>query len=323
MPVLASSGGVLTGADVAAVNSALTFVQPDFYIDGNYGYDANPGTSPGLAFKTPAPLDYLLPLFRKNNNTSRKIVVGFSGVLNYEWSTPKVNDVYLVGLAGYPRQATTSSVWNGGGATWLSPTSGSAALLQPNGQGWVVDNIFFNNSATAAPCVQLVNAGDPPTSNCSESFILQNCTLTGSDDGLKASDNPNHVLIRNNIFRGFSGSGDGAITYAVGLGTGTLLNWRITGNQFLGNANHVTIATAGAEIDHNSFSYIWGGTTTTTQLVLTSGNDNYVHDNAFALPYSTNNISGMFAQGTNDRWGPNSFSTAVTTTIFSFGEPSC
>lgn len=322
MAVLSGPGGAFTAKDQSTITQNFTQINADYYIDGDYGFDGNPGTSAGLAFRTPAPLNYLLPLYRRNNNTQKQIVVAFSGVLNYEWSTPRVNDVYLVGSAGYPRQATTSGVPNGGGATWLSPTGGTAALIQPNGQGWTLDNLFFNNSATAAPCVQLVNVGDPPSSNCSESFILRNCTLTGSDDGLKATDLPNHVLIDNCEFRGFSGAGDYAITSATGLGTGTLMNWRIVNSRFNGNAGHITAPFANSEITGCKFSYVWNGTTTTTQVELSGGSNNTVAENYFDVPYSTNLISGMFSIGTNDRWYFNRFATAVTTTIFSFGEPS-
>lgn len=322
MSVLTGSGGALTSADIAGLNSALTFVQPDFYVDGVYGYDGNPGTSPQLAFRSPQALDSVLPQFRRNNNTSRQIVVGLSGVINYEWSTPKVNDVRLVGLAGLPRQATSGGVPNGGGATWLSPTGGTGALLQPNGQGWVVENIFFNNSATAAGCIKLVNAGDPPTANCSEKFTLRNCILTGADDGIAAVDLPNNILIEDCTFFGFSGAGDKGISSATGAGTGTLSNWVIRNCIFNGNASHIVAPLASGEITGCKFSYIYVGVTSTTQVELASGENNSVHHNHFDLPYSTNGISGMFSIGTNDRWAFNSFSTAVTTTIYAFGEPS-
>ena len=317
--LLSAQQGLLTAASYQG--AAFSAINADFYVDGRYGFDGNPGTSPGLAFRTFTPLTYQLPLWRANNNYSQQIVVAFAGVVTQEWSTPRVNDVKIVGAGTQPRQAPTSGVANGGGATWLSPTSGAAALLQPNGQGWTVENIFFNNSATAAPCIQLVNAGDPPDSNCSEKFTLRNCILTGTDDGLHATDNPNHVLVEDNMFFGFSGAGDVAIMGSTGLGTGTLRGWRIRRNTFLGNANHIDISITGGEVDFNHFSYIYGGTTTTTQVVLTGGEDNSVHNNFFDLPYTTNGISAMFVLGTNDRWYFNQFATAVTTTIYRFGAP--
>lgn len=249
------------------------------------------------------------------------MVVGLLGVTLEEFSSPKVNDVTIVGMGNLPRQATTSSVANGGGSTWLSPSGGTGALLQPNGQGWLIQNIFFNNSATAAGCIKLVNAGDPPTANCSEKTSIIGCILTGTDDGVAAIDLPNNVLIDGCTFFGFSGSGDLGISSATGAGTGTLNNWVIRNCIFNGNANHITAPFTSSEIVNNKFSYIYGSVTTTTQVLLSGGSNNSVHDNAFDIPASTNLISGMFSGGTNDRWYFNRFASAVATTIYSFGVP--
>lgn len=316
---LNAPAGLLTGQSYTG--TSFTQINADFYVDGTYGFDGNPGTSPGLAFRTFLPLSYQLPLWRKNNNFNQQIVVAFSGVVNQEWSSPLVNDVKIVGAAGLPRQATTSGVPNGGGATWLSPSGGTGALLQPNGQGWVVENIFFNNSATAAGCVKLVNAGDPPTANCSEKFTLRNCILTGTDDGVAATDLPNNVLIEGCTFFGFSGSGDLGISSATGAGTGTLNNWLIQNCQFLGNAGHITAPFTSSTLRNNQFSYIYGSVTSTTQILLSGGSNNDVYLNRFAIPSTTNLISGMFSGGTNDRWGPNFTPNAVTTTINLYGVP--
>lgn len=313
--------GLLSSTSLQAANFAA--INANFYVDGTYGFDGNPGTSPGLAFRTFAPLTYQLPLWRKANNYNQQIVVAFSGVVNQEWTAPKVNDVKILGAAGSPRQATTSGVPNGSGATWLSPTGGTGALLIVQGQGWTVENLFFNNSATANPCVQVITdgAGDPPVDADGSHFLLKNCILTGTDDGFWATGGTNFVTIDGCTFFGFSGSGDVAIKSTAGAGIGTNGWYRIVNNQFLGNAGHITVPMNGAEIANNHFSYIFNSVTTTTQVVLTGGNNNSVHHNYFDLPYTTNGISAMFVLGTNDRWYFNSFATAVTTTIFSFGAP--
>ena len=316
---LVNDTGALTATTRDIINNNFQQIWADYYVDALYGYDANPGTSPGLAFKTMTPLNTVLPAFRLTS--SRRITVAFSGVLNQEYSSARVNDVTIYGCGNLPRQATTSGVANGAGATWMSPTGGTGALLQPNGQGWRIENIFFNNSATAAGCIKLVNAGDPPSSNCSEKTSIVNCILTGTDDGIAATDLPNNVLIEGCTFFGFSGSGDLGISSATGLGTGTLNNWVIRNCTFNGNDGHITAPFTSSEITGCKFSYIYGSKTTTTQVLLSGGSNNSVHDNAFDLPFSTNLISAMFSGGTNDRWYFNKFATAVTTTIFSFGVP--
>jgi len=316
-----SGGGAFTRQNIQTINSNFSaLTEPDVWVrpqvaTGNTG-NGNPNNYPLGSYQNPyATMAGLSAILVPG------MVIGLEGVLLEEYSSPRVNDVTIRGMAGLPRQATTSGTPNGGGATWLSPSGGTGALLQPNGQGWTIENIFFNNSATAAGCIKLVNAGDPPTSNCSEKTTVRNCILTGTDDGIAATDLPNNVLIEGCTFFGFSGAGDLAISSATGAGTGTLNNWVIRNCIFNGNANHITAPFTSSEITGCKFSYIYGSVTSTTQVLLSGGSNNSVHDNAFDIPASTNLISGMFSGGTNDRWYFNRFATAVATTIFSFGVP--
>lgn len=126
------------------------------------------------------------------------IKVGLDGVLTEDYSTPKINDVIVMAVGGRPRQATTSGVPNGGGATWLSASASStASVVQINGQGWVLLNLFLASGAgvTANPTVKIVNAGDPPASNCGEKTSIIGCFITGTDDGIGAVDLPNNCLV--------------------------------------------------------------------------------------------------------------------------------
>lgn len=321
--LLSAQQGILTAATLQAAE--FSAINANFYVDGNYGFDGNPGTSPGLAFRTFAPLTYQLPLWRKNNNYSQQIVVAMAGVVNQEWNAPIVSDVRIVGAsAGNPRQATTSGVPNGGGATWLSPTSGTGSLLTINGQSWSVENIYFNNSATGATtgCISLTGGGDPPLTADAGHTVIKNCRFIGEANGLYINGGPGFLLVQNNIFQNFDSSGDCAVLAGGSGGTG----WqsRFLDNVFTANLTHIKGLSAayGWEVARNRFSYIDVGVTTTTQIDFTGGNNNSVHNNYFDLPYSTNGITAMFALGTNDRWYFNEFSTAVTTTIYSFGAPS-
>lgn len=309
-----SGGGVFSRKNITDINANFTaLVNPDLWVRPQ---NTNPSAAADGTYDRPfASFTAAGPSMRPG------MVVGLLGVTLEEFSSPKVNDITIIGMGNLPRQATTSGVANGGGSTWLSPSGGTGALLQPNGQGWLIQNIFFNNSATAAGCIKLVNAGDPPTSNCSEKTTIRGCILTGTDDGIAATDLPNNVLIDSCTFFGFSGSGDLAISSATGAGIGTLQNWVIKNCTFNGNANHITAPFQSSEITGCKFSYIYGGTTSTTQVKLAGGADNSVHDNAFDIPASTNLISAMFSGGTNDRWYFNKFGSAVATTIFSFGVP--
>lgn len=320
MPLpLVPDQGTFTKRNKDTINSNFAeLTQPDVWVRPQYGNNLGNGsaTYPLGSYQNPyASMSGLAAILKPG------MVVGLEGVLKEEYSSPRVNDVTLLGMGNMPRQATTSGVPNGGGATWLSPTSGTGALLQPNGQGWRIENIFFNCSATAAPAIKLVNAGDPPTSNCSEKTWVNNCIITGTDDGIAATDLPNHVWITNTTIFGCSGSGDLGISSATGAGTGTLLGWRILNCEFLGNAGHITAPFSSAEIAFNHFSYIYGSTTSTTQVTLTNGANNSVHHNYFDVDTTINGITAMFGGGTNDKWYWNYSSNAVATTIAKFGVP--
>jgi hypothetical protein len=312
MPV--SGGGSFTKKNIDTINSNFAaLVNPDLWVRPQ---NTSPTAAAEGTYERPfASFTAAGPSMRPG------MVVGLLGVTLEEFSSPRVNDITVLGMGNLPRQATTSGIANGGGSTWLSPSGGTGALLQPNGQGWRVQNVFFNNSATAAGCIKLVNAGDPPTSNCSEKTSIIGCFLTGTDDGVAALDLPNNVLIDGCTFFGFSGSGDLGISSATGAGTGTLNNWVIQNCDFLGNANHITAPFTSSTIRNNRFSYIYGSVTTTTQILLSGGSNNDVYGNRFDIPSTTNLISGMFSGGTNDRWGPNYTPNAVTTTIFLFSVP--
>lgn len=302
-----TGGGTFTRQNIEDINDNFTEAAQDIDLwvrpQAPNARVANPGT-----YDEPFPT-----MAATNRLLEPGIRVGLLGVLFEEWSTPKVNDVTIVGAATLPRQATTGGVANGGGSTWMSPSGGTGALVQPNGQGWTFQNLFFNCAATAAPCIKLVNAGDPPSSNCSEKTSVIGCILTGTDDGIAATDLPNHILIDSCTFFGFSGAGDLAISSATGLGTGTLLGWTIQNCDFLGNTGHITAPFSSAIIRNNHFSYIYGATTSTTQVVLTSGANNTIYNNRFDVPFNVNGLTAMFASGTNDRWGSNSMGTAVLT----------
>lgn len=307
-----TGGGVFTAKNISDLNNNFAAIsQPDIWVRPQAAVAGADGTYAKPFGTMAAANPYLRP----------GMIVGLQGVLLEEYSSARVNDITVLGMGNLPRQATTSGVPNGGGATWLSPSGGTGALLQPNGQGWRIQNIFFNCSATAAPAIKLVNAGDPPISNCSEKTSIIGCIITATDDGIGATDLPNNILIDGCTIFGCSGSGDLGISSATGAGTGTLNNWVIQNCDFNGNAGHITAPLTSSVIRNCKFSYIYGSVTSTTQIVLTSGSNNDVYNNRFSIPSTTNGITAMFAGGTNDRWGPNAHPDAVATTIFKFGVP--
>lgn len=314
--------GVFTQRNKDAVNAnfqALT--NPDVWVRPQYGNNSGNGS---VKYPHGSYENAFASMSGLANVIEPGLVIGLEGVLLEEYSSPIINDVTIVGMAGQPRQATTSGIPNGGGATWLSPTGGTGSLLTINGQGWTVQNLYFNNTATGATtgCLVLTGGGDPPLTADSAHARIAGCVFTGEANGIYFNGGPGFVTIEQNRFQNFDSSGDKAILTAAGAG-GTGAYARILNNVFDANLTHISgLAKANSwEIAGNRFSYISTGVTTTTQIDLTGGANNSVHNNYFDLPYNTNGISAMFVLGTNDRWYFNEFSTAVTTTIYSFGAP--
>lgn len=313
-----TGGGSFSRQNIADINSNFALVKgrtPDVWVRPQYGKDTNVGS-----FEKP---------FATMAGCARAIepgiVIGLQGVLFEEYSSPIVNDVTIVGYnSGQPRQATTSGVPNGGGATWLSPSGGTGSLLTVNGQAWTLNNLYFNNTATGATtgCVVLTGGGDPPLTADSAHTLITGCVFTGEANGVYFNGGPGFVTIANNRFQNFDSSADCAILTAAGAG-GTGAYARILNNVFDANLTHIKgLAKANSwEVANNRFSYISTGVTTTTQIDFTGGNNNSVHNNYFDLPYTTTGLAAMFVLGTNDRWYFNEFATAVGTTIFSFGSP--
>lgn len=252
------------------------------------------------------------------------IVIGLEGVLKEEFNAPIISDVTIVGArSNAPRQATTSGVPNGGGATWLSPSGGTGTLLTINAQSWLVSNIYFNNSATGATTagIKLVGGGDPPLTADAGGTTIQNCTFTGEANGIYIDGGPGFLRILGNTFMFFDSSGDCAILAGGSGGTG--YGTRVIGNYFESNLTHIkALATAYSwMVTQNHMSYISGGVTTGVFIDFTGGNQNSVYGNTFDVNSGNAGIAAMFVQGTNDRWSFNQLSTAVTTTNSSWGDP--
>ena len=293
MPELPSgiTFGAFTPETAAAMLSASTPVEsvlPTLYVNSYTGSNTYEGTSAGAPLATIAEA-----LARAQNGTT----IGIFGVFK-EHCVMRLGlqDVTIVGQANTPRQATSGGVANGGGATWLSATGGTTALLTVQGQGVTVRNIYFNNSATAAPCIDLVTVGDPPSEADAAHFLADGCIFTGADNGIDAMDGTNFVRINNCTFLNFAGAGDIAIN-ATG-GVGTLLDWRITGCKFYNNVSNIIAALSHATITGCCFE---AGSTTTIDL--TNGTaPNFVVFNFFNIAANDFDPAGGVSGVTGDVW---------------------
>lgn len=314
-------GGAFTRKNIDQINSNFAeLVSVDVWVRPQYGTNnvSNGSNYPLGSYENPyVSMAGLAAVIRPG------IVIGLEGVLKEEYSTPIINDVTIVGMGNQPRQATTSGVPNGGGATWLSPSGGTGSLLTVRGQAWKIQNIYFNNSATGATTagVKLVGGGDPPlTADAGHTQILD-CVFTGEANGIYLDGGPGFLTIARNQFYFFDSSGDCAILAGGSGGTG--YGTMVYDNQFESNLTHIkALATAYSwRVFRNHFSYISGGVTTGVFIDFTNGTTNSVFNNVFDVDSGNAGIAAMFVLGTNDRWSANALSTAVTTTNFSWGDP--
>lgn len=281
--------GAFTADSAAQLQATIRLqTQPTLFVNSYTGADTNNGQSPDQAVGT-----ITRALALANNGST----IGIFGVFKEHVTTRLgLQDVTIVGLANTPRQATTSGAANGGGATWLSATGGTTALLMVQGQGFTVRNIYFNNSATAAGCIELNTVGDPPTQADGAHFCAEDCIFTGADNGLNAPDGTNFVRLINCTFFNFSGSGDIAINAAGGVGT--LLDWRILGCRFFNNDSNIIAALSHARIQNCTFE-----AAATTQINLTNGvAPNYVVMNFFDINADDFDPAGGVTGVSGDVW---------------------
>ncbi len=317
IPRTITGGGTFTAKNITDINANFAAVASgiDIWVRPQNGLTGADG-SYDRAYRSMAGA-VGSPLFKPG------CVIGLQGVLLEEITMPIVNDVSIVGVGNQPRQATTSGVPNGGGATWLSPSGGTGSLLTLRGQSQRVENIYFNNTATGATtgCIKLVGGGDPPATPDAGGTQILGCRFTGEANGIYIDGGPGFLLIQGNTFMFFDSSGDCAILAGGSGGTG--YGTRVIGNDFRANLTHLKpLATAyGWLVTDNYFSYVNGGVTTSVFIDATGGNQSSFYRNIYDVDSGNGGIAAMFVLGTDPRSGANILSTAVATTQFSWGDP--
>ena len=299
-----SGGGSFTRQNISDLNYNFGLLNSmddvDVWIRPQYGSNATADGSYEKPYATMAGVSALL---------EPGLVIWIEGVLFEEFTAPLgVNNVTIKGRQYIPRQATTSGVANGGGATWLSPSGGTSWLLRLRAQGWTIANIYFNNSATAAPCISILTdgAGDPPTDADAAHTLIYNCILTGTDDGINVNGGTNFVRVVSSTLFGFSGSGDIAVSSTAGAGVGTLLDWRFIDCKFFNNAANIT-----AGLSHATISGCYFENGSASNINLTGGTaPNFVVGNYFNIAAADFDPAGGTTGVTGDVW-----SNTLTDTI--------
>jgi hypothetical protein len=237
------------------------------------------------------------------------MTIGFQGVTKENWAPPVINDITIAGVANQPRQATDDGVANGGGATWLNPSTVASPLVDLAGntsnapsQAWRFQNVFFNNAGDAA-CVRLQRL---ITGSDSSHASFYGCWFTGADSGIQTGEIIN-LTVDGCLFFDFVGTGDTGIEASIagGIANPPYLQWVITNNRFVNNVNHVVGALRNATISGNNFVIVGRTITTTIALSLASGAGNSVFNNMFNRPLNTSPNATLYAGGTGDVWSNN------------------
>lgn len=294
MPVTYGAFTSDTADALLAQASALQTVQPTLYVNSYTGSNTYNGRSPATAYATIAQA-----VAAANNGE----VIGIFGVFR-ENVTARLGlqDVTIIGQGSQvPRQATSGGVANGGGATWLSPTTvtNTADLLVIKGQGWTIQNVYFNNSATGAADVLLLRSGtgDPPADPDASHANFVNCRFTGANIGIEDEGGCAFVHIDQCEFFNFAGASDCAIKN-TSASIAAPLRWVITNSAFWGNVDHIIAPANKWTIKGCTFD---GAATVTIDF--TGGTaPNIVQQNAFAITAANFDPAGGVTGVSGDAW---------------------
>lgn len=312
--------GAFTKGTADIINSNFNAVSnPDLWVRPQYG---NNNTATGT---------YERPYATVAGALSASILrpgmtIGVLGVIfEGDITAPIINDITIAGMANWPRQATTSGVANGGGATWLAPSGGCTNLITVQGQAWTFKNLYLNNAANSASTtsnIKVLTTGDPPASADGAHVSVEGCIFTGGNTGAGTAygfytqGGTNYVNITGCRFFNFTGTGETAIAQVTGLGIATLSGWNVSYNQFYNNVNSIVLPSTTGFFEWNTFVSVGPTVTATTLLSLTNGVSNTIQHNKFGLASDASGIATIVAMGTTPNAGPNYYND-----VTEYGQP--
>ena len=227
-------------------------------------------------------------------------VIRFRGKIKEQLSTPvQVFDVTVIGEGNRPRHADSTP--DGGqeaANSWTEPVDEVALtpLVKVQQQGWRFINILFYGGDDNS-CIQVFRDGgaDDDERDASHTEIL-GCRFASGYDGVEDSGGCFNVKIDNCIFMAMTHY---AIAQVTGAGIGTLLQWEVTNNRFIGNANWMGPAWSG------NYNKITGNEVlnTTTLLIDTSGGaNNTIVGNTFNIAAADFDPAGLVTGDATDVW---------------------
>jgi len=241
---------------------------------GPVGSDGNNGLSPMAPFATMARAFTFIKSYD---------VIVLDGVIREQVVSPaEVYNITIIGGGNFtPRQATSSGVATGGGASWLAPTTAVALtpLLEILSAGWTLVNLQMS-PVTSSACVRLTRSATVDATDGSHARFV-NCYFAGGTTPIGIEDNGGcgFVIVEDCRFQNLTSAIKGLNTAAA-----VPLSWGIRDCRFQQNTNDVTMSLSYAIIERNKFMTAGSGATNkviSTTFVAVQGGNNHILLNQF------------------------------------------
>jgi len=239
------------------------------------------------------------------NLKSRDLIL-FSGVLREQAVAPlDVYDVYILGAANQPRQATSAGLPTGGGASWMPPSSGAVAatpLLELKAAGWKLENIEFTPHTSSAG-VRLTRSAVIDTIDASHAEF-NNCYFAANGGttqiGIEDNGGCSRVTILDSRFEGLTDTAIKSLNTAAAVPLG----WRVLRNLFLRNTNAIAMSSSQGLFQENVLNQAANDANNKINLVSVAaqGDLNRVLYNVFSDLAANVTIAKGYKPGTTDIW---------------------
>lgn len=272
-----------------------------WYVDGDNGNDGGTGRQDN-PFATFAPFETSGGVSILHNGD----VIVMKGVVRDQFTAPQdVFDVTVIGAANRPRQATDGGVATGGGATWLAPTSPTAAtpLVTLREQAWTFINIFFA-AHTDAACIKLHRTEVAAAMDASHASFI-GCRFGAGTYGIEDYGGHFNIFIYDCVFHN--------LTYAIhdtNLSIATPSQWQILSCRFWEtNTNGIDIPLSNSVIKECTINKA-----TTTTIDISGGGNCHVQQNSFNIAAADFDPAGGVTGNSTDAWS-NYLTNAVETGV--------
>lgn len=226
----------------------------NWYVDTVNGSDLNDGLSWETAFATMGRAFYVDGAAASDPNLDANDRIYFVGIVREQLTAPLVgaNGDTLTGVAIIG--AAQGGVRDDDASKWTYPASGAVAggaLLEVTQQGWGVYNFLMTPEPTGGACILTPNTGTAATGEGGH-LIARGMRFVGIDVtttyGIHDPDGCGFFDIQDcQFFLLTTGIYNSATPNAIPLG------WKVIGNRFISNTNHISMSSTDGIFQNNIF----------------------------------------------------------------------